>query len=98
MFSVMCLIYHKSGVDESLSSVLFLYYLCLTLRLPSPITSAVLYSTIGEKFDAMCTAQNTSLLVLCLLLFLVVKKNLDQSMLLLSLVAVRLELTFNCYI
>ena len=53
MFSVMRLIYQKSGVDESLSSVLFQYYLCRTLWLSSPITSAVLYSTIGEKFDAM---------------------------------------------
>ena len=64
MFSVMRLIYQKSVVDESLSSVLFLCYLCRTLWLSSPITSAVLYSTIEEKFDAMCTAQNTSLLVL----------------------------------
>ena len=74
MFSVMLLIYQRSGVDESLSAVLFLYYLCHTLWVSSSITSAVLYPIIREKFDAVFTAQNTRLLVLCLPLFLVDKK------------------------
>ena len=73
MFSVMPHIYQKSGVDESLSSVLFVYYLCRTLCLSSSITSAVLYF-VREKFDAMCIAKNTSLLVLYLPNFLADKK------------------------
>jgi hypothetical protein len=64
----------KSGVDESLCSVLFLYYLYRALWLFSSITSAVLCSISKEKFDTMCTAQNIILWVLCLLLFLVDKK------------------------